>query len=217
MAIVLRPEPAATRWSQLGPRARRARVQARAECVSGLASDGELLRRIVAGEGAALGMLYDRHARTMTSLGVRILGPRSEVEDILHDVFLEVWRRAADYDRRRGSVKTWLLVRMRSRCIDLTRSRLPRRIEGDRLDVVEVRYEPQADASRLRALVVALPAPQRLVMELGYFRGLSISEIAVELAVPVGTVKSRLSAALARLRIELGVVRAGDGQSREPA
>ena len=179
-----------------------------------LVSDAELLHRIAAGERAALGTLYDRHARTMMALGVRILGVHGEVQDVLHDVFLEVWLRAADYDVRRGSVKTWLLVRMRSRCIDRTRSPLVRRAGGDRLHVVEVHFEPRAEINRVRALVSALPAPQQRVMELGYFHGLSISEIAAELAVPIGTVKSRLSAALATLRAALGVAPAPVGHAR---
>ena len=210
MALIHRSFSTAVEWLPLEPPAPRPRPPDRSPAA--ITSDGELLGRVVAGDRAALGALYHRHARAMLALGLRILGARCEVEDVLHDVFLEVWRRAADYDRKRGSVKTWLLVRMRSRCIDRARSPMARRIDGDWLHKVEVHCEPRMDVPRLRALVDALPAPQRLVMELGYFRGLSISEIAGELSVPIGTVKSRLSAGLAALRAELGVVRASDVQ-----
>jgi RNA polymerase sigma-70 factor, ECF subfamily len=182
-------------------------VQRADRSAAACSSDDALLQGIVGGEREALGALYDRHARSMTEVGVRILGIRSEVEDVLHDVFLEVWRRAGDYDRRRGSVKSWLLVRMRSRSIDRARSPLMRRIDHDPVPMVEVHFEPRAESNRLHALLDRLPPPQRMVMELSYFRGLSLSEIASELAVPIGTVKSRLSTALAALRLGLGVVR----------
>jgi RNA polymerase sigma-70 factor (ECF subfamily) len=175
--------------------------------VQAACSDGDLVQRIACGEREALGLLYVRHARAMAQVGMRIVGKHSEVEDVLHDVFLEVWNRAGCYDSSRGSVRTWLLVRMRSRCIDRTRVTRPPSVDRERADVVEMHFEHHTEAVRLRALVRGLPTPQRLVMELGYFDGLSHAEIAAELAVPVGTVKSRLSTALTALRTALGVPR----------
>jgi RNA polymerase sigma-70 factor (ECF subfamily) len=126
-------------------------------------------------------------------------------------VFLEAWRHAGDYDPRRGSVKTWLLLRMRSRCLDRVRSH-----GFSRTDALEVepmrsgasdRVERSIDGARARALLDTLPAGQREVLELGYFQGLSFSEIAEALDIPIGTVKSRVSAAMVKLRADLGVKR----------
>ena len=78
--------------------------------------DASLMQAVAAGDRAALATLYDRHAPILLALGSRIVPDRAEVEDVLHDVFLEAWRRAHRYDPRRASVRTWLAVRMRSRC-----------------------------------------------------------------------------------------------------
>ena len=176
--------------------------------------DIDVLRRVAAGEKDALGVLYDRHAGVMLALGVRVIGVRREAEDLLHDVFLEAWRHAGDYDPRRGSVKTWLLLRMRSRCLDRVRSHGFSRT--DALEVEPMRsgvseradwVERNIDGARAKALLDSLPAGQREVLELGYFQGLSFSEIAATLDIPIGTVKSRVSAAMVKLRADLGVAR----------
>jgi RNA polymerase sigma-70 factor (ECF subfamily) len=172
-------------------------------------ADIDVLRRLAAGDKGALGVLYDRHAGLMLALGLRVLGVRREAEDLLHDVFLEAWRHAGDYDPRRGSVKTWLLLRMRSRCLDRVRSHgfsrvEPLEAEPARSGAAE-RHERSMDGARARALLERLPAAQRQVLELGYFEGLSFSEIASHLDIPIGTVKSRVSAAMAKLREDLGV------------
>ena len=171
--------------------------------------DIDVLRSLAAGDKGALGVLYDRHAGIMLALGVRIIGVRREAEDLLHDVFLEAWQHAGDYDPRRGSVKTWLLLRMRSRCLDRVRSHGFSRVETlstepARQGVAE-RAERRLDGARARALLESLPVAQREVLELGYFEGLSFSEIATQLNIPIGTVKSRVSAAMAKLREDLGV------------
>lgn len=169
------------------------------------ASDLQVIREIAAGAQAALGELYDRHATQMLSLGIRIIGARNEAEDVLHDVFLEVWRAAGDYEPGRGSVKTWLLLRMRSRSLDRIRLNVRRRALAPDTDstAVDPQFDRSFDGARLRGLVGALPDIHRQVMELGYFGGLSFSEIARRLEIPEGTVKSRVSAALIRLRSDL--------------
>lgn len=178
-----------------------------------------ILRRVARGERDALGELYDRHVARMLSLGLRILANPREAEDVVHDVFLDAWRNAGDYDPARGSVRVWLVVRMRSRCLDRLRSHAYARsvpFEADDqplvLDAVEQTEsaERALDGARLSALLSELPAPQRTVLELGYFRGLSFQEIADQLHIPIGTVKSRAGAAMATLRRELGVSRGGN-------
>lgn len=181
-------------------------------------SDVELLRKVAQGDRQALGRLYDRHASAMRALGERIIGRQRELEDLVHDVFLEAWRMSGDYDPGRSSVRTWLFVRMRSRCLDRVRSHDYSRT--DPLPEVEPNHgdsdrgaeatERALDGARVWALLDALPESQRQVLELGYFAGLSFQEIANELGIPLGTVKSRVGAAMLKLRTELGVSRGGN-------
>ena len=173
-------------------------------------SDEALVRAIATGDTRALAVLYDRHAPLMLALSRRIVIGKPEAEDIVHDVFVEAWRRAADYDETRGSVKAWLLLRTRSRAIDFRKSAGVARIvptgDGDWLAALA---DPRADDSeapdraRLRQLLSALNAEQREVLLLGYFEGLSSSEIATRVGIPIGTVKSRVAAALNALRSAL--------------
>ncbi len=173
--------------------------------------DVELIAAVAAGDRGALAALYDRHAGVMMALGVRILRDRHEAEEILHDVFLEAWKRAGDYDPSRGAVRTWLMLRMRSRCLDLVKSarRSRTRAAGATLEGVAGSVDPVAanvaDGSRVRGALAALPEEQRTILELGYFGGLSCSEMATELGIPIGTVKSRLHAALTKLRTQFAM------------
>jgi RNA polymerase sigma-70 factor (ECF subfamily) len=169
--------------------------------------DVELVHAMARGERDALALLYDRHAGSMLALAQRIVGRGSEAEDVIHDVFLEAWRHSADYDQARASVKSWLLLRTRSRSLDVQKSaRVSRQASGlDDAWLAEL-GDPSADRSespdrmRIRQVLVALPPEQREVLLLGYFEGLSSSEIALRVGVPIGTVKSRVAAALAALR-----------------
>ena len=84
--------------------------------------DTDLIAKIARGQQASLGALYDRHAGLLLAVLTRILGDNQEAEDVLHEVFLEVWQRAADYDSQRGSVRAWLVMRARSRGLDRARA-----------------------------------------------------------------------------------------------
>lgn len=171
------------------------------------ASDAALVEAMARGSAEALGALYDRYAPILLSLVERIAARGAEAEDLVHDVFLEAWRRAADYDATRGSVKSWLLLRARSRALDHRKSaRVARRAGGSESawleELNDLGGEPSQapDQARLREVLLALPAEQRSVLLLGYFEGLSSSEIAERIGIPLGTVKSRVAAALANLR-----------------
>jgi RNA polymerase sigma-70 factor (ECF subfamily) len=164
--------------------------------------DAELLNGLLAGDRDCLAALYDRHASVLLALGRRILGDRREAEDLLHDVFLEAWHKALDYDEQRGTVRAWLLMRMRSRALDRRKAAVfSRRADAPPDDVVG-QEDPSLtpDRERVRRALNDLPLEQRQVLELGYFEGLSSSEIAARLQAPIGTVKSRVAAALAKLR-----------------
>jgi RNA polymerase sigma-70 factor (ECF subfamily) len=168
------------------------------------------------GRTDALAKLYDLHAPVMLALAQRILGSKNDAEDLVHDVFLEAWRRAADYDPERGTVRAWLILRTRSRAIDSRKSaKVSRTVSvGDsawleRLLGGAEDVSGSADRDLVRKSLRDLPEDQRMVLLLGYFEGLSSSEIAARLATPIGTVKSRVAKGLSRLREALGSPKGG--------
>jgi RNA polymerase sigma-70 factor (ECF subfamily) len=170
-------------------------------------SDAALVLAIAAGDRQALAALYDRYAGLLLGVGVRVLRSRGEAEDIVHDVFLEVWRRAHTYEPQRASVRAWLLLMMRCRALDRRKSHafaLATQLERDpRVAPISESPPVALDRARVVAALEALPEPQRTVLLLGYFEGLSSSEIAVRIGAPVGTVKSRIAGALRALRERL--------------
>lgn len=169
--------------------------------------DAELVERLARGDRSALGELYDKYSTFLMSLAMRVVRERREAEDLLHDVFLEAWKTAVDYDPSRGRVRTWLAIRMRSRALDRQKSARVSRHGGDDSVLDLVAAEGSADAGpdhrRVREAVGALSLDQRQIVELAYFEGLSCSEIASQIATPVGTVKSRMAAAMTKLRAAL--------------
>lgn len=174
--------------------------------------DEGLLAAAAAGDETALAGLYDRHASTMLGVALRILKVRQDAEDLVHDVFVEAWQHARDFDPRRGSVRSWLLVRVRSRAVDRLRSLDAARRRGLLAAAGEPSEEEPAvapvwdgvDRARARSALDTLPEPQRVLVELAYFEGMTCSEMAAHCAIPIGTVKSRLSAAMAKLRQGFG-------------
>jgi RNA polymerase sigma-70 factor (ECF subfamily) len=169
--------------------------------------DVSLVAALALGDRAALAELYDRHASALLGVALRVLHSRSDAEDLVHDVFVEAWQRAADYAAGRGSVRSWLLVRTRSRGIDRLRSLEAARRHG----MLPAPGAPAPVASvaplwdgpdhvRARAALDDLPEAQRTLVELAYFEGLTCSEMATRCGIPIGTVKSRLAAAMSRLR-----------------
>lgn len=174
--------------------------------------DATLWRRVVEGDRKALALLYDRHGGLMLALARRIMGDGREAEDLVHDVFLEAWRQCADFDPGRGTVRAWLVLRLRSRALDRRKSAGFSRVDAlDSAPPVALRAEDREDPTlapdrhAVRRALAELPDDQRQVLLLGYFEGLSSSEIAERLGTPIGTVKSRVAAALGRLRAAMNV------------
>ena len=173
------------------------------------AEDARLVAAMAEGDRNALAALYERHSGVLLGLALRVVRERREAEDLLHDVLLEAWRAAKDFDPKRGRVRTWLAIRMRSRALDLKKSARVSRNAGDAgLDaILDEREGKSPDHARVRTALGGLTDDQRKVVELAYFEGLSCSEIAAQIAIPVGTVKSRLAAGLRQLRDTMGASR----------
>lgn len=171
--------------------------------------DAALVRRLSEGDREAISLLYDRYASVLYAVAFRILGDRESAEDLVHDVFLEAWNKAADYDPSRASVRTWLILRTRSRALDrVVAAPRKRTVSMEDESVPEpvaasVGQEGFGDAERLHEALANLSEGQREVLELTFFRGLTSTDIAKELGIPVGTVKSRLRAGLSGLRVAL--------------
>jgi RNA polymerase sigma-70 factor (ECF subfamily) len=169
-------------------------------------TDEALVERMSRGDRAALGLLYERHAPRLRGLALVILHDAGEADDVLHDVFIEAWRRSADYSAERGSVSSWLGMRTRSRAIDRVRARKVRAQVDAVSEFVPPSGDPAADPmrtvdrARLRALLSTMSEAEQEVLVLGYFEGLSSRQIGERVGVPIGTVKSRVRAALAKLR-----------------
>jgi RNA polymerase sigma-70 factor (ECF subfamily) len=161
---------------------------------------------------ASLEALYDAHCRAAIGVAYRILGDLGEAEEVAQEVFLAAWRAGATYDPAKGSTRTWILSMVRNRSIDVLRARRRRPtqplVEGlDPPDTSDVTSQAviNVDGEVARQALASLPAEQRQVIELAYFAGLSHTEIATQLAAPIGTVKGRIRLALDRLRIAMGV------------
>jgi len=174
------------------------------------AADQAALARMARGEGDAVAELYDRHARPIYSLAMRILGDTTEAEDVVQEVFSQAWRQASRYNASRGAVAAWLLTLTRSRAIDRLRARRarPGAVSDDRLAERLPDAGPPADSqvlsseqvARVRAALDGLPLLQRAAIELAFFEGLTHAEIAQRLEQPLGTVKTRIRGAMLKLR-----------------
>jgi RNA polymerase sigma-70 factor (ECF subfamily) len=172
-------------------------------------SDNDLLRAVSRGDEQALAAIYDRYRLILFGLILRILHDRPEAEDVLQETFLQVWRRAADFDESRGRAFTWLVTIARSRALDRLRSLGSRAKLADEV-VAHSSYEAAGDAAEdalkseqgtiVRRALAELPDEQRRTLLLAYFEGLTQTEIAARLGDPLGTVKTRMRSGLMKLR-----------------
>jgi RNA polymerase sigma-70 factor, ECF subfamily len=174
----------------------------------------DLVERIARGDRDAFALFYDRHAGLVLGLARRILRNESAAEEVLQEVFWQVWQDAGQYDPRRGSPEAWLVMRARTRTIDRLRSmRRRERTFVAPLDEGIARGDPAGhenpatraeDRGLVQGALGRLPEPQRRVIEMAFFEDLTQAEIAARLGEPLGTVKTRARAGLERLRQFLG-------------
>jgi RNA polymerase sigma-70 factor (ECF subfamily) len=177
-------------------------------------SDVDLLHAIARGDEAALARLYDAYRVILFGLLVRILNSREEAEDILQEVFVQVWRRAKDFDEQRGRPFTWLVTLARSRAIDRLRLLGARQRLATGAAQQQEQTENVSDALKdavraeqqavVRRALAELPEEQRHTLVLAYFEGLTQSEIASKLNAPLGTIKTRMRSGMIKLRALLG-------------
>jgi RNA polymerase sigma-70 factor (ECF subfamily) len=167
-------------------------------------SDADLLQRVARSDRAAFELLYGRYARAVLSLALRLLRDRGRAEDATQETFTAVWRSAKSYKPERGPGAPWLFAVARNAIVDRARARTDIPVEhGEETASGDAGPAEQAEQAwlqwRMHRAMVELPERERVALELAYWSGLSQSEIAERLGVPLGTVKTRTRAALARL------------------
>ena len=174
--------------------------------------DRQTMVAVAGGSADALERLYDRYAATAYGLARRILAQQDQAEEVVQDVFAQVWRDANRYDATRASVAGWIVLLTRTRAIDRLRARRARPDQDRAVEPAAVaplatrdRSPEQVaisseDARAVRAALDGLPEEQRALVNLAYYEGLTHSEIAARTGVPLGTVKTRLRTAMMTLK-----------------
>ena len=187
----------------VSPRAARSRSEPSPEVVTDETSDAELLTRIASGEVDAFDLLYRRYVRSVFGLALRRLGDRPRAEEAVQETFAAVWRSAASYRPERGAAAPWLYAVARNAIVDRFRTRVD--TPGELPDRASSEAGPDELAERsyvswrVHRALESLPEREREVLELAYWSGLSQSEVASYLNIPLGTVKTRTRSALGRL------------------
>ena len=168
------------------------------------ATDAMLVSAICSGDEQAMAVLYDRYSSVVYSVALRILGDSAAAEDILQEIFMQLWRSPDGFDASRGSLPGWLAVITRNRAIDAFRKRRP---ETDITEaVVAIRPDLAGEAEwnrafeKIHGVLGSMPSPQRSALEMAFFEGLTHTEIAASTGEPLGTIKTRIRAGLLTLR-----------------
>lgn len=174
------------------------------EADSAAMGDGLLLNRASLGDQQAMTELFDRYGRMVYSVALRVLNDPAHAEDVMQEIFFQVWRNPGSFTQGRGSLGAWLAVMARNRAIDALRRRKPTDSVDDvilvsRTDMAS-ELERNSMMEKVRVLLNDLPLEQQKSIELAFFEGLTHSEIAVRTGDPLGTVKTRIRSALVRIR-----------------
>jgi RNA polymerase sigma-70 factor (ECF subfamily) len=168
------------------------------------ANDVALVSAIRSGNEGAMAALYDRYSTIVYSVALRVLGDTGAAEDVLQEVFLQLWRNPGVFDASRGNLAPWLAVIARNRSIDALRKRRPETDINEVVISVDPDMAGEAERSqameRVRGALGGMPPAQRSALEMAYFEGLSHSEIAEKTGEPLGTIKTRIRTGLLSLR-----------------
>lgn len=171
---------------------------------SNVTTDATLLSAVRSGDEHAMAQLYDRYSSIVYSVALRVLGDTGAAEDILQEVFMQLWRSPNAFDPSRGSLPGWLAVIARNRAIDSLRKRRPETDITEIVVSVEPDFASGAEWSRalekIRSTLTSMPSPQRSALEMAFFEGLTHTEIAAKTGEPLGTIKTRIRAGLVTLR-----------------
>ena len=174
-------------------------------------SEGEWIAQVADGDADAFARIYDAWSSRLFALILQIVVDRAQSEEVLQEVFLEVWRTAGSYSPARGSVRAWLVTMARRRAIDRVRSSQAAKNREDRwhdylpdMDLTVQAVEDRIVGQEVRRALDAVGEPQRSTLVMAYFTGLTHTEIARRTGVPLGTVKTRIRNGIARLRKEMG-------------
>jgi RNA polymerase sigma-70 factor (ECF subfamily) len=177
-------------------------------------SHNDLLSRVADGDQEAFGELYDQLAPRVLGLVRRILVDFAQSEEVTQEVFLEIWQNASRYDSNKGGAVTWILTMAHRRAVDRVRASQSSRTRDTRIgirdlptdyDQVAESVEITVEHERVEKALSRLTELQRQAITLAYYGGFSHSEVAEQLSIPIGTVKTRLRDGMIRLRDELGV------------
>lgn len=167
-------------------------------------SDAEIIARIYSGDEGAMALLYDRYSHVVYAVAVRVLSDRSAAEDILQDVFMQLWRNPQAFNASRGTLAAWLAVIARNRAIDHLRKRRPEEEAAETVISVDPDLENTAERNRamekVRSVLAGMPGDQRAALEMAFFEGLTHVEIAGKTGQPLGTVKTRIRSGLLAVR-----------------
>jgi RNA polymerase sigma-70 factor (ECF subfamily) len=172
--------------------------------------DQNLMALICAGNENAYANLYDKYVDKMLGFAFSMLKNKTDAEDLIHDVFIEIWDKANSYNSERGSVIAWLMLRVRSRCLDRFRQQKSLK-KNTQIQVTEEYYdddneklyEKNQQQSSIHNALESLSQKHRSVIEMSYFKGLTCVEISKNCDIPLGTVKTRLMSALNLLRTNI--------------
>jgi len=176
--------------------------------------DIELLRQIAAGDSTSFAEFYDRHSTLMFSVACRILHDTSEAQDVLQEVFVQIWEKAAKFDPKLGKASSWAAILVRNKAVDRIRAsqrrtRLAEETGAEQAaaanvdDTANEAVYGHEKANLIHTAIIDLPVEQRQAIELAYFSGLTQDEISKKLNQPLGTIKARIRRGLLKLRDQL--------------
>ncbi len=169
-----------------------------------LENDAALVARIRAGDQSAMADLYDRYSGVVYGVALRVLGNTMAAEDVVQEIFLQLWRKPQAFDMDRGRMAPWLAVIARNRSIDHLRKRPPED-DIDELPIstgvdLEDETGQRLAVEKVRAILAGLPQEQRKALEMAFFEGMTHTEIAGRTGEPLGTIKTRIRTGLLALR-----------------